>query len=59
MEAAGLAEVEGKHSNNYFVQIGLGAVGFAESIWVGSKLVLTNRRFICGYLEIYLPVSVL
>jgi len=46
MEAAGLAEVEGKHSNNYFVQIGLGAVGFAESIWVGSKLVLTNRRFI-------------
>jgi hypothetical protein len=46
LEAAGLAEVEGKHSNNYFVQIGLGAVGFAESIWVGSKLVLTNRRFI-------------
>ncbi|KAF9555664.1 MFS general substrate transporter [Agrocybe pediades] len=48
LEQAGLAEVDGgrKPSGNYFVQIWEAAVGFVQSIYVGSKLVLTNRRFI-------------
>ncbi|KAJ3514270.1 hypothetical protein NLJ89_g2469 [Agrocybe chaxingu] len=48
LEQAGLGEVEGRRrtSNNYFVQIGWGAVGFAESVYVGAKLVFMNRRFI-------------
>jgi MFS family permease len=47
LEASGLGGVEGsRDSKNYFVQIGLGVVGFGESIYIGSKLVLTNRCFI-------------
>jgi hypothetical protein len=58
--AAGSADVEGSRaSNNYFAQIGMGVVGFTESIYVGSKFVLTNRCFICGYLEISLSMSII
>ncbi|KAH9476842.1 hypothetical protein JR316_0010758 [Psilocybe cubensis] len=48
LEQAGLAEVDNKkaRSNNYLVQVGYGAIAFGESIYVGSKIVLTNRRFI-------------
>jgi len=45
LEASGLGEME-KSSSNYFKQIGLGVVGFAESIYVGFTLVFTNRSFI-------------
>ena len=51
LEAAGLGEVEGRRSNNYLKQIGLGVIGFAESIYVGFTLVFTNRRFICEYID--------
>lgn len=48
LEQSGLAEVDSKpSSNNYLVQVWHGAVAFTESIYVGSKLVFTNRRFIC------------
>ncbi|KAF9446584.1 MFS general substrate transporter [Macrolepiota fuliginosa MF-IS2] len=44
---AALSDVDnGGRKNNYLVQITRGARGFAESIWVGAVLVLTNRRFI-------------
>ncbi|KJA24867.1 hypothetical protein HYPSUDRAFT_85694 [Hypholoma sublateritium FD-334 SS-4] len=50
----GLGDVDlGKStSQNYLVQIALGVRGFGESIYVGAKLVFTNRRFIwlfCAY----------
>ena len=47
----GLGDVDlGKSgSQNYFVQIALGIRGFGESIYVGAKLVFTNRRFICMF----------
>jgi len=51
LEAAGLGEVEGRRYNNYIKQIAQGAVGFAESIYVGFTLVFTNRRFICEYMN--------
>lgn len=44
---AGLSEVDQGKKSNYFIQIAQGARGFAESVWVGAKLVLLNRRFIC------------
>lgn len=44
----GLGDVDlGKGSQNYLVQIGLSIRGFGESIYVGAKLVFTNRHFIC------------
>ncbi|KAF8154282.1 major facilitator superfamily domain-containing protein [Crassisporium funariophilum] len=46
LEQSGLADVEKKSSNNYLVQIGHGAMSFFESVYVGAKLVFTNRRFI-------------
>ncbi|KAH8101190.1 major facilitator superfamily domain-containing protein [Cristinia sonorae] len=46
LEQSGLAGVEGKSSSNYFVQIFHGVLHFGESVWVGAKLVLGNRRFI-------------
>ncbi|KAF9474513.1 MFS general substrate transporter [Pholiota conissans] len=44
----GLGDVDlvKRSSDNYFVQIWHGALSFFESIYVGSKLVFTNRRFI-------------
>ncbi|PPQ82284.1 hypothetical protein CVT25_008434 [Psilocybe cyanescens] len=47
LEQSGLAEVDKKRSSsNYLVQVGYGAVAFGESIYVGSKIVFLNRRFI-------------
>jgi hypothetical protein len=49
LEASGLGGdrgVEGRKSQNYLKQIGLGAIGFFESIYVGFMLVFTNRSFI-------------
>jgi len=48
LEQAGLADVDGgkKSGGNYLIQISDAAVGFVQSIYVGSKLVLTNRHFI-------------
>jgi len=46
LDAAGLGGVEGRKSHSYLRQIGLGAIRFAESIYVGFKLVFTNRSFI-------------
>lgn len=55
LNEAGLAEVDRptKRSNNYFVQIGHGAVSFAESIYLGMQLVLGNRRFICTFMPLH------
>lgn len=47
-EVYGLDEVDRpKRSKNYLVQVGRGISGFGESIWVGTMMVLGNRRFIC------------
>ncbi|KAF9445895.1 MFS general substrate transporter [Macrolepiota fuliginosa MF-IS2] len=44
---AGLSEIEqGAKKSNYLVQIVQGARAFAESVWVGAMLVLSNRRFV-------------
>ncbi|KAH6912104.1 hypothetical protein BKA70DRAFT_1422830 [Coprinopsis sp. MPI-PUGE-AT-0042] len=48
VEGQGLEEVEHsrRSSNNYFVQIYHGFLGFGESIWVGGRLIFGNRAFI-------------
>ncbi|KAF9529928.1 major facilitator superfamily domain-containing protein [Crepidotus variabilis] len=47
LEQQGLANVDkGTKANNYLVQIFHGVVHFGQSVYLGSKLVLTNRRFI-------------
>jgi hypothetical protein len=33
----------------YFVKVGHGAMHFAESVWLGFKLVFGYRRFICTF----------
>jgi len=38
---------------NYLVQVGHGAVDFAQSVFLGAKLVLMNRRFICAFTTRY------
>ncbi|KAK0434497.1 hypothetical protein EV421DRAFT_1339633 [Armillaria borealis] len=46
-EVYGLDEVDRpKRSKNYLVQVGRGISAFGESIWVGTMMVLGNRRFI-------------
>ena len=53
MEQSGFgAELEG-HSGkrNYLAEVGNGFLAFLEGIWVGGKLVFTNRRFICKFLS--------
>lgn len=46
-EVYGLDEVDRpKRSKNYLIQVGRGIAGFGESIWVGTMMVLSNRRFI-------------
>jgi hypothetical protein len=56
-EGSGLDKVEYARSpsNNYFVQIYHGFIGFGESIWVGGKLIFGNRAFIC---EFFLPLTI-
>jgi len=52
MEASGLGDVSahtGKAS--YLSEVGYGILGFGESIWVGAKLVLLNRQFVCKSLN--------
>lgn len=44
----GLSEVEKKPS--YLAQITAGILGFVQSIWIGARLVLGHRRFICELL---------
>lgn len=48
LDAQGLANVDSskRPTNNFFVNVGRGFLGFGESIWVGGKLILTNRYFI-------------
>ena len=51
MEANGFSYVNfetGKFS--YVVDVGYGILGFLESIWIGAKLSLLNRRFFCEIL---------
>jgi len=49
-QVAGLAEIDMSPKNsNYLTAVIEGAVGFGESIYVGAKLVFTNRRFICMF----------
>ncbi|KAG7439275.1 uncharacterized protein BT62DRAFT_770006 [Guyanagaster necrorhizus] len=46
-EEYGLDEVDrSKRSKNYLIQVGRGISGFGESIWVGTMMVLGNRRFV-------------
>jgi hypothetical protein len=49
LEAAGLDVVDRseKSTNNYFVMVGRGFKAFGESVWVGARLIFTNRCFIC------------
>lgn len=45
-----LAGVESKPANKgYFMQLLYGFVHFGESIWLGIKIVLGHRRFMCAY----------
>ncbi|KAJ2915556.1 hypothetical protein MD484_g4859, partial [Candolleomyces efflorescens] len=48
MEAAGLAGVDRskRPTTNYFIMVGRGFRSFGESVWVGAKLIFTNRCFI-------------
>ncbi|KAJ2921518.1 hypothetical protein H1R20_g15572, partial [Candolleomyces eurysporus] len=48
MEAAGLAGVDRskRPSTNYLVMVGRGFRSFGESVWVGARLIFTNRCFI-------------
>ena len=49
MEATGLAGVDHskKPSTNYLVMVWRGFRSFGESVWVGGRLIFTNRCFIC------------
>ncbi len=48
MEASGLGDVSArKGKTSYLSDVGYGILGFGESIWVGAKLVLLNRQFVC------------
>jgi hypothetical protein len=49
LEQAGLSNVERSKqpSTNYLVLVFRGFLNFGESIWVGAKLIFTNRCFIC------------
>jgi hypothetical protein len=46
-----LAGIERKEPSqqNYIVQLGYGFVHFFQSIYLGTIIVLTHRRFICTY----------
>ncbi|KAJ2913945.1 hypothetical protein MD484_g6459, partial [Candolleomyces efflorescens] len=48
VEAAGLEVVDRskKSTNNYFVMVGRGFKAFGESVWLGARLIFTNRCFI-------------
>jgi len=50
MERDGLGQIDRPMPSGYLGQLGYGALGFFESIWVGAKLVLTNRCFVCACL---------
>ena len=58
LEQAGLSNVERSKqpSTNYLILVFRGFLNFAESIWVGAKLIFTNRCFICE-LPIFLGVA--
>lgn len=48
MEASGLGDVNTRSGKaSYLSEVGYGVLGFGESIWVGAKLVLLNRQFVC------------
>ena len=40
---------------SYIAELGYGVLGFIESIWVGAKLGLLNRRFVCTFFSIFCP----
>ncbi|KAF5334910.1 hypothetical protein D9611_010003 [Ephemerocybe angulata] len=48
LDAQGLSAVDKskKPAKNILVSIGRGFVGFGESVWVGAKLIFTNRAFV-------------
>ena len=62
MEAVGLAGVDRSNdpTTNYFVIVGRGFRSFGESVWVGARLIFTNRCFICEwYPSCIISISVL
>jgi hypothetical protein len=49
MMAAGLAVADDstEPTTNYFVMVGRAFRSFSDSVWIGAKLIFTNRCFIC------------
>lgn len=46
LAASGLTDDD---NYSYISEVGYGIFGFIESIWVGAKLGLLNRRFVCTF----------
>ena len=59
MEVAGLAGVDRskRPTTNYFVMVRRGFRSFGESVWVGARLIFTNRCFVCKCLLMKLVVD--
>jgi hypothetical protein len=49
LAASGLTNVSPDDNLSYIAQLGYGILGFGEAIWVGAKLGLLNRRFVCMF----------